>query len=128
MKYIIISLSIPIVIEKWVCILMGRRVTRVGVGVCFAGMFRGMFRGMSRGYVSGMFRGIRSYFTCNFGGMLRGMFRGYVSGYVTGYVSRVCNPCAILKPEPPKKTQTQMIVKSKTKFGISYEIESINYS
>ena len=57
-------------------------------------------RGVFRGYVSGMFRGIRSYFTCNFGGI----FRGYVSGYVTGYVSRVCNPCAILKPEPPKNT------------------------
>ena len=84
----------------WVCILMGRRVTRVGVGVCFAGMFRG--------HVSGMFRGIRSYFTCNFGGMLRGMFRVYVSGYVTGYVSRVCNPCAILKPERPKITQTHI--------------------
>ena len=72
--------------------------------VCFAGIFRGMFRG----YVSGMFRGIMSYFTCNSGGMLRGMFRGYVSGYVTGYVSRVCNPCALLKPEPPKKTQTHL--------------------
>ena len=69
-------------------------VSRVCFGVCFGGMFRG--------YVSGMFRRIISYFTCNFGGMLRGMFRGYVSGYV----SRVCNPCALLKPEPPKKTQT----------------------
>ena len=64
----------------WVCILMGRRATGVGVGVCFAGMFRGIFRG----YVSGMFRGIMSCFTCNFGvcygvcfgGMFRGMFRG----------------------------------------------------
>ena len=72
------------------------------------GMFRGYVLGYVSGYVSGMFRGIRSYFTCNFGGMLRGMFRGYVSGYVTGYVSRVCNPCAILKPEPPKKTQTHI--------------------
>ena len=70
--------------------------TGVGIRVCFAGMFRGMFRG----YVSGMFRGIMSYFTCKTGGvMFRGMFRGYVSGYV----SRVCNPCALLKPEPPKK-------------------------
>ena len=83
---------------------MGRRAKRVGVGVCFAGMFLGMFRGMFRGYVSGMFRGIMSYFACNFGGMLRGMFRGYVSGYV----SWVCNPCALLKPEPPKKTQTHL--------------------
>ena len=44
----------------------------------------------------------------------QGMFRGYVSGvcellylqfqgYVTGYVSQVCNPCALLKPGPPKK-------------------------
>ena len=63
---------------------------------------------LESGYVSGMFRGIRSYFTCNFGGMLRGMFRGYVSWYVSGYVSRVCNPCAILKPEPPQKTQTHI--------------------
>ena len=83
---------------------MGRRATRVRVGVCFAGMFRGMFWG----YVSGMFRGIMSYFTCNFGGMLQGMFRGYVSGYVTGYVSRVCTPCALLKPEPPNKIQTHI--------------------
>ena len=94
----------------WVCILMGRPATGVGVGVRFAGMFReNMFRGMFRGYVSGMFRGILSY--CNFGGMLWSMFRGYVSGYVTGYVSRVCNPCALLKPEPPqKKTQTHMYI------------------
>ena len=81
---------------------MGRRATGVGVGVCFAGMFRG--------YVSGMFRGIMSYFICNFGGMLRGMFWGYVSGYVRGCVSRVCNPCALLKPEPPKKTQTHLFL------------------
>ena len=66
-------------------------VSRVCFEVCFGVCF------------GGMFRGIMSYFACNFRGMLRGMFRGYVSGYVTGYVSRVCNPCALLKPEPPQK-------------------------
>ena len=50
------------------------------------------------GYVSGMFRGVMSYFTCNFRGMLRGMF--------SGNVSRVCNPCALLKPGPPQNGQT----------------------
>ena len=64
--------------------------TGVGILECFAGMFLG--------YVSGMFRGILSYFTCN--------FRGYVMGYVSGYVSRVCNPCALLKPGTPKHGQT----------------------
>ena len=74
---------------------------------------RGMFRGHVSGYVSGYVSGAcfgyvsrhRKLLYLQFrGGMLRGMFRGYVSGYV----SRVCNPCALLKPEPPKKTQTQM--------------------
>ena len=60
-------------------------------------------QGMFRGYVSGVFRGIMSYFTCNFGGTLR--FRGHVSGYV----SRVCNPCALLKPGPPKKHRPKSV-------------------
>ena len=68
---------------------------------------RGMFRGYVSGYVSGVCFGYVSrhheLLYLQFRGMLRGMFRGYVSGYVTGYVSRVCNPCALLKPEPPKK-------------------------
>ena len=46
--------------------------------VCFAGMFRGMFRGI---------------------------IRGYVSGHVTRHVSQVCNPGALLKPEPPQKNK-----------------------
>ena len=74
---------------------MGGGGTGVGIRVCFAGMFGGMFRGMFQGNVSGMFRSIMSYFTCKTG--------GYVLGYVSGYVSRVCNPCALLKPEPPQK-------------------------
>ena len=81
------------VLPTWVC-------SGVGIRVCFAGMFRGMFRG----YISGMFRGIMSYCACNFGGMLQGMFRGYASGYV----SRVCKPCALLKPGPPKNGQTHV--------------------
>ena len=42
-------------VQIWVCILMGRRGTGVGVGVRFAGMFRGYVSG---NYVSGLCFGV----------------------------------------------------------------------
>ena len=66
---------------------------------------RGMFRGYVSGYVSGMFRVCFAASGATLPAISGVCFGGYVSGYVTGYVSRVCNPCALLKPEPPKKNK-----------------------
>ena len=75
----------------WVCILMGGRVTRVGVGVCFAGMFRVCFAasGATLPAISGVCYGV-----C-VGGMFRGMLRDMFRGCAT----RV----PFLNLSPPKK-------------------------
>ena len=84
--YMYIYISMYVYISIWVCVIM------VGVGDrCWD---QGMFRGMCFGYVSRHHE------------LLYLQFRGYV----TGYVSRVCNPCALLKLGPPKKAQTHMCV------------------
>ena len=78
---------------------------------------RGMFRGSVSGSVSGYVSGVCFGYVSRHQELLYLQFRGYVTGYVSGVCfgvcfagcSRVCNPCAILKPEPPKKTQTHIV-------------------
>ena len=78
----------------WVCSIMGGGGGRA-TGVGISGYVSQVYFGVCFRYVSGMFRGTLQFW-------------GYVTGYISGYVSRVCNLCALLKPEPPKPIQTHM--------------------
>ena len=61
---------------------------------------------MCRGYVgvrvSSYVSGVCFRYVSRHHGLLCMQFRGMFRGHVSGYVSQVCNPCALLKPGPPK--------------------------